>query len=235
MKDETLTNKQIILRINKQIERTKIEITSATEELSKLKKDKETMSIQIKRLSELTQPVEHDTTYLVEDRFPPKMNKHLLKNNTNDNVVIDSKRSNKENYSKSSNTISFKAGIKKQAKSGEVMKLEKLLQHETFKVISFLQDMQLQLKIIEEDRHRTAVINNDLVEKLFKDDINSVAEVNKEEMQCFVSISELLKLRLNILIAQREEVEELEKLDNEKKFFYEKEKIAKDQVIIYYC
>lgn len=40
-----------------------------------------------------------------------------------------------------------------------------------------------------------------------------ISENNKYDHQCYISVSELLKLRLRILIAQREEMEELDRSD----------------------
>ena len=59
---------------------------------------------------------------------------------------------------------------------------------------------------------------------------NHLAELSKLELQSFMSVYELLKLRLRVQIAQREEVELIHRLISDKKYFSLKVEKIKNQV-----
>jgi hypothetical protein len=118
----------------------------------------------------------------------------------------------------------------KPMKTGEVIKLENRLQSETLKTTSYLEDLRLSIREAEEERLRYRKIKvtstvDDLAEA--KQLYQTVDEI---EAQSFLAVSELLRLRVSILIAQREEVEQLELLQREKAFFVEKEEKTRQQV-----
>ena len=118
----------------------------------------------------------------------------------------------------------------KPLKTGEVLKLEQRLSHETQKATTYLQELMLSIREAEEERHRycrmKAVSNDDAL----KNARTLYETVDETEAQCFLAVSELLRLRVSILTAQREEVEQLELLQKDKAFFIEKEEKTRQQV-----
>ena len=59
-----------------------------------------------------------------------------------------------------------------------------------------------------------------------------IAELHKSDLNCFSTVSEILKLRLKIMVAQRREVEETDRLHRDKEYFEEKEQEARRSLIV---
>lgn len=106
---------------------------------------------------------------------------------------------------------------------------------ETVKATSYIQDLLAGIQEAEEERFRKKVGNKDELNAIVVEANVLLSSVEKYEFHCFMAVTELLKLRVNILIAQREEVEELERLEHEKKFFTIKEERTKQQVSLKSC
>ena len=203
--------KSEVSRFNKEAELLENQIKAAVEELATLNAAKEARNIQILKLSKLSNPVQRDITYLVEERF------------------------NSRNVARNSNEVgsvmlgSVPNGYKPM-KTGEVLKLEARLQDETSKTTSYLQDVQLAIREAEEERHRYRKIKVSSTELELAEARQLYQSVDEIEAQSFLAISELLRLRVSILIAQREEVEQLELLQHDKAYFVEKEEKTRNQV-----
>lgn len=187
------------------------QIHATMDELSSLKTAKDARNVQIQRLSKLSNPVQRDVTYLVEERFNLRNGRSTEAGNGD--IVLGT----------------VPVGYKPM-KTGEVLKLEQRLQAETLKTTGYLEDVRIAIREAEEERHRYRKIKaastaEDLAEarKLYQ-------AVDEIEGQSFLAISELLRLRVSILIAQREEMEQLELLQRDKAFFIEKEEKTRNQV-----
>lgn len=188
------------------------QISASLDELQNLKVAKDARQSQIHRLSKLSNPVQRDITYLVEERF--NLRGGARSEERLGEVILGS----------------VPVGYKPM-KTGEVIKLENRLQSETLKTTSYLEDLRLSIREAEEERLRYRKIKvtstvDDLAEA--KQLYQTVDEI---EAQSFLAVSELLRLRVSILIAQREEVEQLELLQREKAFFVEKEEKTRQQVL----
>jgi hypothetical protein len=201
--------KSEVNKYNKEARNLETQIKSTIEEINGLKSAKEARIQQIMRLSKLSTPVQRDVTYLVTERFAPRSD------------------------SKGAEGLGTIASGYKPMKTGEVLKMEKRLAEETSKTTSYLQDVLLSIREAEEERHRyrkMKVTSNDVAIQKAKE---LYLAVDETEAQSFLAVSELLRLRVNIMIAQREEVEQLELLNNDKAFFIEKEEKTRQQVRLY--
>ena len=203
-------------KVDKEIEKLSLEVQNTKEEYNKMKSKQAARIQQISRLTELTYPVQKDVTYLFKDRF-----KVVQHGNSGEHATVSTGAAAK----------TMMKSVYKPLKTGEIQKLEKRLNDETGKASSFLQDLILAAREAEEDRYITRV-------KVGERDTAKLAEaraiyeaVDVSEHRCFVAVAELLKLRLRIITAQRQEVEELEKLQRDKEFFVAKEEKTKEQVM----
>eukprot|EP01034_Spumella_vulgaris_P021567 gene21567-27605_t len=97
---------------------------------------------------------------------------------------------------------------------------------------SLLQDFNLSFQAAEEDRSRFLSCSDQDVETYYTEARALLEEDDKFEIQCFLAVSELLKLRLRISVAQREEVEELNRLQVDKRYFADKEEQTREQLMV---
>ena len=199
-------------RYNKESRVLETQLNALEDEVSSLRKGKIARREQILRLSKLTNPVQRDVTYIVEERFGKRVNSY------------------DDDYLNQSLKVGNVTKAYKPLKTGEVLKLEQRLSHETQKATTYLQELMLSIREAEEERHRycrmKAVSNDDAL----KNARTLYETVDETEAQCFLAVSELLRLRVSILTAQREEVEQLELLQKDKAFFIEKEEKTRQQV-----
>lgn len=183
-------------------------------ELTLLKRSKEVRETQIKKLSELSIPVQHDTTYFITDRFSTR---HSGADSTTDTpappyLIRVAKGSLKYNEDvENSKSEKFKS-LRQCAKTGEVTKLERLVNSETAAAAALAQDLRLQLDHLEGDRLRSLVKEKETMREIFEQGSKLVSELHKVEMRCCLGVAEFLRLRLRMLIEQREEVEQLDGL-----------------------
>ena len=182
------------------------QINVTLDEINGFKAAKDARNEQIMRLSKLSNPVQRDITYIVEERF---------------SLRTDSRR---DNVSGNAYT-----GYKP-TKTGEVLKLEQRLMDETSKTSSYLQDVMLSIREAEEERHRYRKMRVSANVDALAEAKKLYLTVDEIEAQSFLAVSELLRLRVSIMIAQREEVEQLELLHRDKAFFIEKEEKTRQQV-----
>jgi hypothetical protein len=189
------------------------QIHATMEELNSLKSAKEARNLQIQRLCKLSNPVQRDVTYLVEERF--------------------NLRSTRDSEARSGDIIlgTVPAGYKPM-KTGEVIKLESRLQSETLKTTGYLEDVRIAIREAEEERHRYRKMKVSSTVDDLAEAKTLYQAVDELEAQSFLAISELLRLRVSILIAQREEMEQLELLQRDKAYFIEKEETTRNQVCL---
>lgn len=181
-------------------------------EVNSLKSARDARREQINRLSKLSNPVQRDVTYLVEERFTAK---RATTNQASENQ---------------SGKMGSVGPTYKPLKTGEVLKLENRLSEETAKTTSYLQDVVLSIREAEEERHRYRKMKAMSNETMLKEAKQLYLQVDETEAQSFLAVSELLRLRVSVMIAQREEIEQLELLQRDKAFFIEKEEKTRQQV-----
>lgn len=199
-------------RYNKEARILESQVKSTQDEINSLRQGKIARNEQILRLGKLSNPVQRDVTYIVEERFNRRVS------------------SADDDYLNQSIRMGNVAKPYKPLKTGEVLKLEQRLSNETSKTTTYLQDLQLSIREAEEERHRYCqmkVVSND---DALKDARALYETVDETEAQCFLAVSELLRLRVSIMTAQREEVEQLELLQQDKAYFIEKEEKTRHQV-----
>lgn len=219
LQDGIDTTKSQLLSYDKEYKRLNDDIEKVRESLIVLKENKEIRLTQIKALSELQQPVQHDTTYFVPERFFISEKQKKLESVTSRN------RKDGIQYGKVVDHVTRRI-----PKTGEIVSLEKQITDSTSRASSSLRTISSMLKEAEDERLRHRMAKNNELEPFFQHTEILLEEVNNYEMQCYMSVSELLKLRLRILVAQREEVEEMELLDNDRQFYDAREKKTKKQL-----
>jgi hypothetical protein len=195
--------------LDDELERLEVERSDLQELIRNYQESKNERREQLDKLSTLTQPVQYDTTYLIPDRFPQK----TLVGQKPKQLPVNPLHSIK------------------QLKSGDIMILESRLSDETRKIESHVKTFDNKtinyLNLITE---RKAMLEEGVkpltvgVEKL-------IDELEYLDRQCYVSVVELLGLRLKIMISQREEVDELDRLSQDKDFITAREAETREQLI----
>ena len=174
--------------------------------------------------------MEADITYVIPERFS-RSNAIITASNSpseetkNKNTKVKAGSSGGGGEGINGNNSLFRI-----VKSGEMVQLERKLNQETVKVFSLIQDLN---NLIDDCKYEKKYNENkfsDISSKEIKEANQLYETVRENEFQCFYIISELLLLKYRIMIAQREEMEELEQLQIDKDYFVEKEEQLKDQV-----
>ncbi len=239
-------------QITNEVQKITREIMQKKQELSSLRSSQEYRIAQIQRLSELSQPVQRDTTYVVKDRFANRaaINMYSGVTITDGHIDIDSTsdgstgrsaengegsgsgrkhakqphRKHGEAHEKSRNAI-------KSLRTGEIMMLENRLEEETRKMMSSIEDLELSLKEVSIGTKALDKVVTHSLDQCREEAAALIQEVDRLDHQGFLSVSELLTLRLRISIAQREEIEELTQLKSDKDFFAAKETQMREQLL----
>ena len=211
LKDQESAAKIMCSKLDTELASVQQDIMKIRSDIHSMKNAKENRIQQIARLSTLCQPVQHDTTYLIDEKFNTKP-KQLR---------------NKNEYDPLRNNNPYKL-----PRSQEAVKLEGLLSIETARTSSYLQDLQDTVLNAEGDRHRFLVGTMNDISEHYQEARVLLEEEDKYGIQCFLAVSELLRLRLRIMVAQREEVEELSRLQADRQYFATKEEKNREQVII---
>jgi hypothetical protein len=213
--------------INEEILRYDNEISKLTKQKDSIKAEIQSMEIaktaryeQISRLSKFKAAVSHDTTYLVDEKFPTKLDQGKQSSKHHHACMIH----NKENYYNVTNQFV------KPTKNGELLQLEKNLTFETSKVKAFQNDLIDTINDIIEKRYQYRLQRRYQSKYDILPAKEKLQRVIDTELQTFLAVSELLRMRLDIMIAQREKVDEVEKLEHEKNYFIKKEENTKTQV-----
>lgn len=217
--------------INEEILRYDNEISKLTKQKDSIKAEIQSMEIaktaryeQISRLSKFKAPVSHDTTYLVDEKFPNKLDQGRQQQQNSKHHHHH--QHNKENYYNVNNQLV------KPTKNGELLQLEKNLIFETSKVKAFQNDLIDTINDIIEKRYQYRLQRKYQSTYDILPAKEKLQRVIDTEFQTFLAVSELLRMRLDIMIAQREKVDEVEKLEHEKNYFIKKEENTKTQVTI---
>lgn len=117
-------------------------------------------------------------------------------------------------------------------KTGDVASLERGINEESGKALIYIKQLNIAVKDAEAAiaRQRKLIIADN--SKAVREQAERlISETDRLDYECYLAVSELLKLRLKIMAAQREEVEELEKLQHDKRVFLSRENQTKNQLI----
>ena len=223
-------NEKILVAADMEETRLRREIELLKEELVELKLEQEMRQLQIDRLAELAQPVERDTTYLFID-------KHSF--NHLDSVTVANGAEKRDSVKGKDLTTVADTGKNghshiKLIRTGDVMMYEKVIEDEFTKINNFASEVKVVVReaenIISRQKSMLNVDNNNIA--IIRDNAeNLITEVDKLDHEGYLAVSELLKLRLKIMVAQRQEIEELEKLHSDQLLFSLRESQTKEQLI----
>ena len=201
------------------LDRLRKEISHKAHELRSLKQRQENRIAQIQRLSELSHPVERDTTYIIPDRFASRENMNLYSGVLVTNSKAVNAKGGKQNL------------LIKNLRTTEIMQLENKLEEETRKLTAGRNELDMALKEVSLGTKALDAVVMQSLEHSREDAAALVEEVDKLDVQGFLAVSELLHLRLKIMKAQREEIEELSQLRGDKEYFASKEKEMRQQLL----
>jgi hypothetical protein len=247
-------------KITSDLKKVTREIMNKKSELNALRNQQEYRIAQIQRLSELSQPVQRDTTYVFKDRYASRANINMYSGVTITDghididavsVSSDETRTNTGETDHGSNHGSnhgsgsgrrFAKSPKKSAatgsrniikslRTGEVMMLEARLEEETRILNTSIEELDMALKEVKIGTKALDKVVMKSLDSCRSEAAELIKEVDKLDHQGYLSVSELLNLRLKIMIAQREEVEELSQLRSDKEFFSARETQMREQLI----
>lgn len=209
----------------------KVELNYSHEKLEEARNNCNIRQIQIEKLSQLAMPIEQDVTYIVRDISTKPKSSKINSSNRHNKVPGSSSAVNQEAINelctKPSSSI-----YSKYVKDGEVYSLERNLEEITKRVASLTSSFMISL--VQADDFSRSIIK-DFQQEISQEKIQASTlsdEVDKLDYECFLSASELLRLRLSIFISQREELEEIAQLNREKDMYKIKEKELKDQLAL---
>ncbi len=215
LEDASFSAKVASDKLDLELSKIQTQITTVKADIATMRAAKESRLQQIARLSSLPQPIEHDTTYIIPEKF-------------NTSLSSTSKMTQRK-YDPLKNNNPYKL-----PRTGEITKLENRLNEETIRTSSYLQDLHVTLRSAEDEQFRVHNHKNEEAEQLYAKAKELLEVEDKYDIQCFLAVSELLKLRLRILVAQREEVEEVHRLQVDKQYFADKEDNTREQVRIHH-
>jgi len=225
------------------------EIEQKKQELSAMRSQQEYRIAQIQRLSELSQPVQRDTTYVVKDRYAARaaINMYSGVTITNGHIDIDSlsdsseagsqngdgsgRKHAKDGHRKQGATHDGARNAIKSLRTGEVMMLEAKLEEETRKLNTSIEDLEISLKEVTVGTKALDKVVTHNLDLCREEAAALISEVDRLDHQGFLSVSELLSLRLRISVAQREEIEELAQLKSDREFFAARETQMREQLL----
>jgi len=214
-------------RIEAELKRIRKDAALAREQIKTLTKTSDARRLQIESLSELSQPVQKDMTYLVSDRFLHRNADPLL---VGTNGLLPPKPPTIPDTKPKERVPSSKL-YGKSLRTGDIVQLENKVEEETRRVTVLVHDLSTSLKEVNEGSARLDIAVTEALETRRKEAASLVKDVDRLDYQGFLSVAELLKLRLKIMKAQREEVEELERLHEDKIFFAQKEAQMREQLV----
>lgn len=209
-------------RIETELKRLRKEIINVKDQIKASIKMSDARRKQIESLSELSQPVQKDATYLVMDRF---LNRNDAVSHSGLPSAPDSVKPETKERAPSSKLYG------RQARTGDIIQLENKAEEESRRINSLIHDLSVALKEVDEGSARLDIAVTESLEVCRTEAAQLVKEVDRLDYQGYLSVAELLKLRLKIMSAQREEVEELERLHDDKIFFAAKESQMRDQLL----
>lgn len=217
-------------RVESELKRLQKEIEVAREQIKQMGKQSDARRTQIERLSELSQPVQKDATYLVMDRYLSR-NDAMLQQGSDGPKRVPIGGAVAAEKAKEKERVPSSKLYAKQIRTADIIQLENKLEEETRRVQFVVNDLSLALKEVDEGSARLDIAVTERLEVKRREAANLVNEVDKLDYQGFLSVAELLRLRMKITRAQREEVEELERLQSDKVFFAAKEQQMREQLL----
>lgn len=208
-------------RIESELKRLRKEVSSTRDQVKQLNKASDARRQQIERLSELSQPVQKDATYLITDRYLHR------------NDVAEASLPGNNNHDNNTTLAPppLSKILAKQIRTGDIVQLESKVEEQGRRVATLINDLSLALKEVNEGSARLDIAVTENLELRRHEAAALVKEVDRLDVQGYLSVAELLRLRLRIMSAQREEIEELERLHNDKVFFAAKEGQMRDQLV----
>lgn len=220
-------------RVEIELKRVRKETSIARDQILALTKTSDARRLQIETLSELSQPVQKDTTYLVNDRFmlrsdPQAANPPKQPNSAKGSATSGAGAPNPVKVKEREPAAKLYG---KSVRTGDIVQLENKVEEETRRVTALVHDLTTSLKEVNEGSARLDIAVTQALEVRRNEAAELVKEVDRLDYQGYLSVAELLKLRLKIMKAQREEVEELERLHDDKVFFAAKEAAMREQLV----
>lgn len=206
-------SKQEVQKLDSHISDLKLQYEQLQHEITNIKISQTMRRSQIARLSGLSQPVEFDQTYFFANRHP-NADEEAARNSNGQQVMPQ------------------RAIATQMMRTGDTVILESRLDNVTKLIQGQLTLFQTKLSAINMSEMTAeatvaAAAASAAFEtkrsKLRAESIEVLKELEKKEDQLFATILELLNLRLRMMVAQREEVEEREVLKNETEEYRRKE------------
>lgn len=217
--EESRLAEQTAKGVEDQLQQVQQEIAGVQREIQEMEHAHTLRQEQIDRLMLLARPVGRDVTYIYKEHFPVN---HAVR--TNKSKAAELKAAQAEQLDQTN--MLFKT-----IKTGEVVKLEQRVHEETLRATTYLRNLQAAIRTVENERYEAKQSHHVVREEDVSAAEHLCAEVDRNENQCFFAVSELLRLRYRILVAQRQEVEELEQLHQEKESFVAKEEQTKRELL----
>jgi hypothetical protein len=175
--------------LDAQIADLKKALDESKKEFSELTSAHQVRDLQIRRLSEMPFPVQHDTTYLITDRFPLRSISvdAMKKSPSKEPMQPIEVRSSRQGAARHAHGDKRGRGLPRQpAKSGEVVQLERLVTNETYRVSSLAGEIRLALDSMEGERGNYRVKERQLMQRTHEIGSKLIVQLHKSEMQCFL-------------------------------------------------
>lgn len=183
---------------------------------------------QIEQMQKLPQPVQRDVTYMFDDKYSyrvtnghptlpsvPAQPKSSLMKIAFGLKTVETITRTMPPAPPTGTTSQNSASIGK-LKTGEVVKRETEVRKETDRIIDSLNVFQDHMAEAKEFIGQTLQQANMTIGEEREETKRLIEECDSLDNQCFLSVSELLKLRAKMMVAQREEFEELDNINREK-------------------
>jgi hypothetical protein len=208
----------------------KVELNHSFDRLAEARDNCNIRQTQIEKLSQLVQPVEHDITYIVRDVSNKPKSSKITPSSRNSAKQLNSSSAISQEAINELCTKPSSSVYSKFVKDGEVYELERNLEEITKRVASLTSSFMISL--VQADDYSRSIVK-DFHDELSEEKLQAATlsdEVDKLDYECFLSASELLRLRLSIFISQREELEEIAQLNREKEHYKQKERELQHQL-----
>jgi hypothetical protein len=209
--------------VDAELKKIRRETEEARQELEDLLNSQESRKAQIRRFMELPQPVQRDITYLFYDKY-------AAVNPKKSQQVSEQKDIDLGDLSNPS-TLSKITGLPKRIRTGEIQLLETKLKEEVSKAYSNIEVLKSRVQHAVDVISKSSIASDSSLDAMRTEAETLVEDLDRLDHQCYMAVAELLKLRLRIMIAQREEFEGIEKLAREKKEFETKEATMKNLLL----
>lgn len=196
--ENALSLKRSLDKLDNEINNTRLELADAQLQVLDSNKVNTIRKKQINKLLELVHPVEKDITYVIHDLSNGKHEKNAKRGNQNDESYNDRSLSD------------HNRPYRKLVRDGEMFELEKQLNETTNRIKVSTSSI---LKALGDADDYSRKIQSTESAMQFKEEkqkvMNLISEIDKVDYQKYLTTSEILRLRLSILITQRQEYDEM--------------------------